>query len=59
MKCFGLQKLNEVGSKEKYRVEVSNRIAALEDLDGEIENNTIWDDWREYQNSNQRKSRLL
>jgi hypothetical protein len=28
-------------------------------LDGEIENNTIWDDWREYQNSNQRKSRLL
>jgi hypothetical protein len=26
----------------KYRVEVSNRFAALEDLDAEIEINTVW-----------------
>jgi hypothetical protein len=30
---FNLKKLNEVGSKEQFRVEVSNRFAALEDLD--------------------------
>jgi hypothetical protein len=33
--------------KEKYRVEVSNRFAALEDLDPEVEINTIWEMIRE------------
>jgi hypothetical protein len=32
---FNLKKLNEVEVKDKYRVEVSNRSAALEDLDAE------------------------
>jgi hypothetical protein len=32
MEGFNLKKLNEVEGKEKYRVEVSNRFAALEDL---------------------------
>jgi hypothetical protein len=30
---FNLKKLNELEGKEQYRVEVSNRFAALEDLD--------------------------
>jgi hypothetical protein len=30
MERFNLMKLNEVGSKEQYGVEVSNRFAALE-----------------------------
>jgi hypothetical protein len=30
---FNLKKLKEAESKEKYHVEVSNRFAALEDLD--------------------------
>jgi hypothetical protein len=30
---FNLKKLNKVEGKEKYHVEVSNRFAALEDLD--------------------------
>jgi hypothetical protein len=30
---FNLKKLNDVESKEKYRGEVSNRFAAMEDLD--------------------------
>jgi hypothetical protein len=33
---FNLKKLNEVESKEQYRVEVSNRFAALEELDAEV-----------------------
>jgi hypothetical protein len=33
---FNLKKLNEVEGKEKYHVEVSKRLAALEDLDAEV-----------------------
>jgi hypothetical protein len=43
MERFNLKKLNEVEGKEKYRVEVSNRFAALEDLDAKVEINTIWE----------------
>jgi hypothetical protein len=39
MERFNLKKLNEVGGKEQFRVEVSNRLAALEDLDTEVEIN--------------------
>jgi hypothetical protein len=38
---FSLKKLNEVEGKVKYRVEVSNRFVALEDLDAEVEINTV------------------
>jgi hypothetical protein len=41
MERFNLKKVNAVESKEKYRVEVSNRFAALEGLDAEVEINTI------------------
>jgi hypothetical protein len=44
---FNLKKLNEVERKEKYRVDVSNRFATLEDLDTEVEINTIWETIRE------------
>jgi hypothetical protein len=47
MERFNLRKLNEVEGKENYRVEVSNRFAALEDLDAEVEINTIWETIRE------------
>jgi hypothetical protein len=43
MKRFNLKKLNEVESKEQYRVEVSNRFAALEYLDTEEEINSAWE----------------
>jgi hypothetical protein len=43
MERFNLKKLNEVEGKKKCRVEVSNRFAALEDLDAEVEINTIWE----------------
>jgi hypothetical protein len=47
MERFNLKKLNDLEGKEKYRVEVSNRFAALEDLDAEVEINTIWETIRE------------
>jgi hypothetical protein len=40
---FSLNKLNEVGGKEQFRVEVSNRFAALEDLDAEVKINSAWE----------------
>jgi hypothetical protein len=33
---FNLKKLNDIEGKEQFRVEVSNRFAALEDLDIEV-----------------------
>jgi hypothetical protein len=47
MERFNLKKLNEVEGKEQYRVEVSNRFAALEDLDTEVEINSAWETIRE------------
>jgi hypothetical protein len=40
MKGFNLRKLNKVEGTEKYCAEASNRFAALEDLDTEVEINT-------------------
>jgi hypothetical protein len=41
MERFNLKKLNEVKGKERY--EVSNRFAALEHLDAEVEINSAWE----------------
>jgi hypothetical protein len=47
MERFNLKKLNDIESKEQFRVEVSNRFAALEDLDTEVEINSAWETIRE------------
>jgi hypothetical protein len=47
MERFNLKKLNGVEGKEKYRVEVRNRFATLEDLDAEVEIITIWETIKE------------
>jgi hypothetical protein len=47
MERFNLKKLNEVEVEDQYRVEVSNRFAALEDLDAEVESNSAWETIRE------------
>jgi hypothetical protein len=44
---FNLKKLNKVEGTWQYRVEVSNRFAALEDLDAEVEINSAWEMIRE------------
>jgi hypothetical protein len=38
-----MERLNEVEGKEQYHVEVSNRFAAFEDLDIEVEINSAWE----------------
>jgi hypothetical protein len=43
MERFHFKKLNEVQGKEKYRAEVSNRFAALEDLDTKVDINSAWE----------------
>jgi hypothetical protein len=44
---FNLKKLNQIEGKEQFRAEVSNRFAALEDLDAEVEINSAWEMIRE------------
>jgi hypothetical protein len=43
MERFNLKKLNDVEGKEQFSVKVSNRFAALEDLDTEMEINSAWE----------------
>jgi hypothetical protein len=47
MERFNLRKLNIVEGKEQFRVEVSNKFAALKDLDAEVETNSAWETSRE------------
>jgi hypothetical protein len=47
MERFNLKKLNQVEGKQQYHVEVSNRFAASEDLDAEVEINSAWETIRE------------
>jgi hypothetical protein len=47
MERFNLKKLNELEGKEQYRVEISNRFAAMEDLDAEVEINSACEMIRE------------
>jgi hypothetical protein len=43
MERFSLENVIEVEDKEEYHVEISYRFVALEDLDAEVEINTVWE----------------
>jgi hypothetical protein len=43
MERYNLDKWNEVEDTEQYCVEVSNRIAALENIDFELDINSAWE----------------
>jgi hypothetical protein len=47
MERFNFKKLNEVERKEQYCVETSNRFAAFESLDAEVDINGAWESVRE------------
>jgi hypothetical protein len=47
MERFNLKKLNEGEAKEHYCVEISNRFAALENFDAEVDINRSWESIRE------------
>ncbi|PNF26444.1 hypothetical protein B7P43_G16449, partial [Cryptotermes secundus] len=44
---FNLKKINEVEGKEQYCVEISNRFAAMENLETEVDVNKAWETVRE------------
>jgi hypothetical protein len=56
MERFNLKKLNEVEGKKQYHVEVSNRFAALEDMDTGVEINSAWERIRENINISAKES---
>jgi hypothetical protein len=43
MEKLSLKKLNKIQSNEKYGIEISHKLAALEDLDAEVEINSAWE----------------
>jgi hypothetical protein len=43
MEMFSLKELNEGERKEQFRVEVSNRFTALDDLDADVEIISAWE----------------
>jgi hypothetical protein len=47
MKKFNVKKLKEAEDKEQYRVEISNRFAALENLETGVDINRNWETVRE------------
>jgi hypothetical protein len=47
MEWLNLKKLNNVEGKEQFRVEVSNRFAASEDLDADMVLKSAWENIRE------------
>ena len=44
---FNLRKLNELGVKEKYQIEIRNRFAALENLNADENVNGAWENIKE------------
>jgi hypothetical protein len=58
MERFNLKRLNEAEGKDQYHVQVSNRFAALEHLDAELEINSAWDIIRETIKISAKESRL-
>jgi hypothetical protein len=59
MKRFNLKKLDYVKGKGLYRVEISNRFAALENSCAEVDINTAWATNKENIKISARESRLL
>jgi hypothetical protein len=56
MERFNLKEFHEVEGKEQFRVEVSDRFAALGDLDAEVEIHSAWETIRENINISARES---
>jgi len=56
---FNLRKLNELGVKEKYQIEIRNRIAALENLNGDENVNRAWGNIKENIKTSAKESLVL
>jgi len=53
---FNVRKLNELGFKEKYQIEIRNRFAALENLNGDENVNRAWENIKENIKTSSRES---
>jgi hypothetical protein len=47
MQRFDLRKLNDAEVKEQYQVKITNRFAALENFDENVDMNRAWENIRE------------
>jgi hypothetical protein len=47
MQRFDLKKLNDADVKEQYQVKITNRFAALENFDDNVDMNRAWENIRE------------
>jgi hypothetical protein len=47
MERLNLKKLDEIKGKEQYLVDISDRFAALENLDDDVDSNGAWETIRE------------
>jgi hypothetical protein len=56
MERFNLKKLNEIEGKEQYHFEISNRFAALENLDTKVDINKAWETTKENINISAKES---
>jgi len=54
---FNLRKLNELGVKEKYQIEIRNRFGALENLNGDENVNRAWENIKEHIKTSAKESR--
>jgi len=53
---FNLRKLNELGVKKKYQMEIKNRFAALENLNGDENDNRDWENIKENSKTSAKES---
>jgi len=56
---FNLRKLNELGVKEKYQIEIRNGFAALENLNGHENVNRAWENIKENIKTSAKESLVL
>jgi hypothetical protein len=47
MQRFDLRELNDAEVKEQYRVKITNKFAALENFDDNVDMNRAWENIRE------------
>ena len=57
---FNLRKLNELQVKEKYQIEITNRFAALENLNVDEDVNRAWENIKvhDYVSRSERRTKL-
>jgi hypothetical protein len=59
VESFNLRKLNEMEVRKKYRIKMSDRFAALENLNGNEEINRAWENIKENIKTSAKESLVL